>query len=187
MYLVLLYGEIVTPSNLATHLPNWQTLIPATAIVVAIGVLNSFFSPLAKARFVFLRWHHPLPGSRAFSHFAKVDSRVDVDKLKEKTGAFPKSPRRQNSKWYSIYKAMEDAPEVREAHKNFLLTRDYAMFALLICLVLAPLSFKQFPSFTMALSYSGFLIVQVVLVVRAARVHGYRFVTTVLARKSAEP
>lgn len=155
--------------------------------MVAVGVLNAFFSAHAKARFVFLRWHDPLPAGRAFSYFAKVDSRVDVVKLKAKIGAFPKSPSRQNAKWYSLYKTMEDAPEVRDAHKNFLLTRDYAMFALLFCLVLAPLGFKQFPSLTMALSYSGFLIVQVVLVVRAARVHGNRFVTTVLARKSAEP
>lgn len=155
--------------------------------MITVGVLNAFFSAHAKARFVFLRWHDPLPASRAFSHFAKVDSRVDIDNLKAKIGAFPKSPRRQNSKWYSLYKATEDAPAVRDAHKNFLLTRDYAVFALLLCLVLAPLAVKQFSSLTMALSYSGFLIIQVVLVVRAARVHGYRFVTTVLARKSAEP
>jgi hypothetical protein len=152
-----------------------------------VGVLNALFSPTAKAQIVFLRWSDPLPGSRAFSKLVKTDSRIDVKKLKAKVGTFPTAPKRQNALWYSLYKSIEDDPAVSTAHKNYLLTRDYAIFAALSVPILGCLAFVQFPTSTMALSYTGFLIVQFVLVVRAARTHGSRFVTTVLARKSAEP
>ncbi len=161
-------------------------IIPAAFLVVAVGVINAFFSPTAKARLVFLRWNHPLPGSRAFSKLAKTDTRIDLNKLRAKIGAFPKAPGRQNAVWYSLYKAIENDPAVSQVHKSYLLTRDYTVFAALFVPILGGLALAQFPSSTMALSYLGSLVVQFVLVVRAARTHGFRFVTTVLARTSAE-
>lgn len=162
-------------------------MLPVAFVVVIVGVLNALFSATAKARIVFLRWSNPLPGSRAFSKLLKTDSRIDVQKLKAKVGTFPRTPERQNALWYSLYRSIEDNPAVNTAHKSYLLTRDYAFFAALFLVVLGGLAVFQFPSPTIALSYVGFLFVQFVLVVRAARTHGARFVTTVLARKSAEP
>ena len=181
-----MYGDLLLQQNLSFVLPKWHVLLPAAFLVVAVGVINAFFSATAKARLIFLRWEHPLPGSRAFSELAKTDTRIDLDKLRATVGVFPKAPARQNSVWYSLYKSIENDPAVSQVHKSYLLTRDYAVFAALFIPILGGLSFVQFPTSTMALSYTGFLIVQFVLVVRAARTHGYRFVTTVLARKSAE-
>jgi hypothetical protein len=161
--------------------------LPSAFIVIAVGVINALFSPTAKARLIFLRWQHPLPGSRAFSEMAKTDTRIDLDKLKAAVGPFPKTPARQNAVWYSLYKSMENDPAVRQVHKSYLLTRDYAVFAALFIPILGGLALVQYPTSTMALSYAGFLVIQFVLVIRAARNHGFRFVTTVLARKSAEP
>jgi len=127
-----------------------------------------------------------LPGSRAFSDLIKTDSRIDVTKLKATLGSFPHTSERQNALWYSIYKPMENDPAVRQAHRNYLLCRDYAVFAAILIPVFGGLAFAQFPSLTTALGYVGLLFIQLVLVVRAARIHGCRFVTTVLARKSAE-
>lgn len=187
LYFVLLYGDAFRSLKFDEVFHHLPILLPSTTLVVAIAILNAILTADAKAKFVFLRRTDPLPGSRAFSHFAKTDSRINIDKLREKLGSFPKAPHRQNAVWYSLYKGMEDDPSIRQLHKYYLLFRDYAVFAVLLAVVLGALSFKQFSSLTMALSYTGFLIVQVVLVVRAARVYAYRFVTTVLARKSAEP
>ena len=74
---------------------------------------------------------------------------------------------------------------MRQVHREFLFTRDYACLALMMVLVLAPLSFVEAPSFKTALTYTGLLIVQFALVVRAARRHGVQLVRTVLALKSA--
>jgi len=82
---------------------------------------------------------------------------------------------------------MEDDSAVKQVHKSYLFTRDYSVFAVMLLLVLGPLAFFQFQSSTIALIYVGVLLLQFGLAVRAARVHGCRFVTTVLARKSAEP
>lgn len=160
--------------------------MPASAAGILVGVLNAQLSALYKYRLVFMRWSDPLPGCRAFSDLAKTDPRVSIDRLKAKVGKFPKPAGKQNALWYSIYKSMEDEPAVKQAHKSFLLTRDYAVFAVMFVFVLGTLAFVQFYSSTIALIYVGFLVLQFGLVVRAARVHGYRFVTTVLARKSAE-
>lgn len=187
VYLGLLFGNSLFQQNLSLPLPKWSVVLPATFLIVAVGVINAFFSATAKARLIFLRWNHPLPGSRAFSKLAKTDTRIDLDKLRTKTGRFPKAPAKQNAVWYSLYKSIENDPAVSQVHKSYLLTRDYAVFAVLLVPILGTLAFVQFPTSTMALSYMGFLIVQFVLVVRAARTHGFRFVTTVLARKSAEP
>jgi hypothetical protein len=180
-----LFGDSLFEQNSSFSLPR-NVVLPAGFLVVAVVVINAIFSPTAKARLVFLRWKHPLPGSRAFSKLAKTDTRIDLDKLRAKIGVFPKAPARQNAVWYSLYKSIENDPAVSQVHKIYLLTRDYAVFAALFIPILGGLALVQFPTFTIALSYAGSLIVQFVLVVRAARTHGFRFVTTVRARASAE-
>jgi hypothetical protein len=48
---------------------------------VVTTVANGLLSADMKARFVFLRWHHPLPGNRAFSKYAQQDPRIDQIRL----------------------------------------------------------------------------------------------------------
>lgn len=187
VYVALLVGDISGLAVAVAELAKWTAFIPASFLVVIVGILNALFSARCKARLVFTRWSNPLPGCRAFSELAKTDSRIDIDKLREKVGHFPKSPAKQNALWYSIYKSMENDEAIRSVHKSFLLTRDYAVLGAMFLPILGTLAFVQFHSFTMALIYVGSLVLQFALVIRAARVYGNGFVTSVLARKSAEP
>jgi hypothetical protein len=70
-------------------------------------------------------------------------------------------------------------------HRAFLFTRDYACLGLFMCAVLGVAGFVQIPSTRTALGYFALLVAQFLLARRAARNHGVRFVTTVLALKSA--
>jgi hypothetical protein len=187
VYLGLFFGDAALFSAALENFPKWTAMIPASSILLVVGVLNALLSATCKAQLVFTRYSNPLPGCRAFSELAKTDARIDLASLKASIGKFPVAPKKQNALWYSVYRTMEDEPSVRQAHRSYLLARDYAVFALFFLIILGPLSFLQFPSSTIALSYTGLLIVQLLLAGRAARVNGIRFVTTVLARKSAEP
>jgi hypothetical protein len=59
---------------------------------MAVLLLNSLLPAHWKARLVFWRWNHVLPGHRAFSYHATRDSRIDIAKLKKNVGAFPDAP-----------------------------------------------------------------------------------------------
>ena len=79
----------------------------------------------------------------------------------------------------------EDHPSVLQVHREFLFTRDYAGLALMMLIVLGAMGFIQIPSTQTGWLYLGVLVLQFALVWHAARNHGRRFVTTVLALKSA--
>ena len=158
---------------------------PAGMALILVGIVNAQLGAEAKARVVFLRWRNPLPGSEAFTRHAREDHRVNVGALEGAFGPLPTSPREQNALWYRLFKSVEDHLSVRQVHREFLFTRDYACLALLMLLVLAPLSIAEAPSIKAAMTYSGLLTLQFALVVRAARHHGVRLVRTVLALKGA--
>jgi hypothetical protein len=171
---------------------DWSSLtgafahaVPAGIGLILVSIVNAQLSSDAKARVVFFRWRNPLPGSEAFTRHAHEDPRVNARALEQALGAPPTDPQEQNAVWYRLFKSIEDHPSVRQVHREFLFTRDYACIALMMALVLAPLSVVETPSFKVALIYTGLLILQFVLVVRAARQHGVRLVRTVLALKSA--
>ena len=175
-----------------TGFADWKSLIaavtqsvPAGFAVIMVGVVNAQLSADTKARVIFLRWHNPLPASRAFSFYATRDSRIDLERLTYLFGPFPTDPQQQNAKWYALYKSVEPDPSVSQVHREFLFTRDYGCLSLLIGLVLGSLAFFSASSRAVAIAYGVVLLVQFLLVSRAARQHGERFVTTVLALKAA--
>ena len=86
---------------------------------IACGVLPASW----KAFLVLLR-RNPLPGCRAFTEMAPSDPRIDLQRLRALMGDLPESPTNQNSKWYSLYKKVQDELTVSEAYKAFLLYRD---------------------------------------------------------------
>jgi hypothetical protein len=133
---------------------------------------------------VFWRWADPLPGSFAFSRYAQRDPRIDVTALRKAVGAWPSEPREQNAQWYRHYKSVEGEPAVVDAHRHFLLTRDYTAIAFLLLLTAGPLGFCLISSATTAGAYIGLLLLQYLLVRQAAHNYGVRFVTTVLALKA---
>jgi len=113
------------------------SLVGVAPIVVML--LNPLVPSHIKAIFVFWRLRQVLPGHRAFSHHALADVRIDVTKLKKNAGAFPETPKDQNTKWYSLFKKVENDPAIEQVHKQFLLLRDLAMLSilLLICSLIA--------------------------------------------------
>jgi hypothetical protein len=134
-----------------------------------------------------MRWRNPLPGCEAFSRYAKGDERIDFSALERLWGPLPENPREQNALWYRLYKSVDLDPSVEQVHRSFLFTRDYACLALMLAVVLGLVGFVQIPSKRIAAVYFFVLVLQFLVAGQAARIHGKRFVTTVLAIKGAEP
>jgi hypothetical protein len=164
---------------------QWRGLLPAGVGVIVAGVANGLLSSNAKARLVFWRWSNPLPASFAFSYYVERDTRIDVGNLRKRVGPFPSEPREQNTKWYSLYKSVSNEPAVLDAHRNFLLMRDYAGVAFLLLPIAGAIGFWQIPSLPTASLYAVLLLAQYLLARHVERNHGIRFVTTVLALKAA--
>lgn len=168
------------------HLARGATqALPGGLGLVLIGIANAQLSADAKARIVFWRWNNPLPGSEAFTRHAGRDPRVDLAAIAKAYGPLPVDRREQNALWYRLYKSVDNDASVQQVHREFLFTRDYACLALMMMAVLGTAGFIQFASMSTALGYLALLAVQFALAVRAARNHGRRFVTTVLALKGA--
>jgi hypothetical protein len=162
-----------------------RDILPAFVGVTLAGVLNAQLSAEAKARLVFLRWRNPLPGSEAFTKYARADPRVDLPALERSFGPLPTEPREQNALWYKMYKSVDTEPAVVQVHRAFLFARDYTCLAALALLVLGSGALIQIPSGATALGFIGILTTQLLLARRAACTHGRRFVGTVLALKVA--
>jgi hypothetical protein len=164
---------------------NLEGILPAGLGLVLTGVINAQLSPEMKARLVFMSWRDPLPGCKAFTCHAQSDARVDVACLELTYGPLPTAPREQNALWYRLYKTIEQDPAIGQVHRAFLFTRDYTSLALMFVIVFGAAGFIQIPSTRVAFIYLGLLLLQFVLAGQAARNHGKRFVTTVLAIKGA--
>lgn len=162
-------------------------LLPAGFSFIVTSVANGLLSANMKARLVFLRWAHALPGHRAFSKHAPVDPRIDLERLKKSLGNnFPKEPEAENKAWYRMFKEEEAAPEVQHIHREFLLMRDYTGFSALFLVGLGVASFVFVKSWEASLAYCIALLLQFIIVRHVAATYGTRFVCTVLAVKSAK-
>lgn len=159
----------------------------AALIPVIPLLLNNTVPQLWKARLVFWKWENPLPGSQAFSKFAFLDERINIEKLKQLVPNFPTAPREQNSLWYSIYQRFRNEVSVADAHKAFLLHRDLATLSVLLCLVsiLVLCIFLDYSAAAVG-KVSAVFVIQYVLTMLSARFSGQRFVCTVLAVYSTQ-
>lgn len=184
-YYAVVQNNAILAGDWVSLAKNLEGALPAGLGLVLTGVVNAQLSPEMKARVVFMSWRDPLPGCKAFTCHARSDARVDVACLELTYGPLPTAPREQNALWYKLYKTIEQEPAVRQAHRAFLFTRDYASLALMFAAVLGVAGFIQIPSTRVALIYLGLLLLQFALAGQAARNHGKRFVTTVLAIKGA--
>lgn len=183
--ILLMHANPIQIADWATAGAALSRAVPAGVALILIGVLNAQLSSDMKARIVFGKWRYPLPGAEAFSRFAKADDRIDYSALEAQFGPFPTSPKEQSALWYKLYKTIGDDPSVRQVHREYLFTRDYACLALMLVLIFGPIGLMKIEPMSTALTYWGLLVLQFVLVVRASRNHGRRFVTTVLALKAA--
>jgi hypothetical protein len=163
-------------------------LLPVGIATVVTTIANGLLSADMKARLVFLRWHHALPGNRAFSKYARRDPRIDRVRLAQMTDKEAlHTPEAENAIWYRLYKEVHNDPSVQQVHREFLLLRDYAGLAALFLIGFGTVAiFTVQPPKVLAV-YCLLLIAQFITVRHAAATYGIRFVTTVLALKASAP
>lgn len=183
-YLFAETGQLLVGDWIAL-LNDWQKAIPSGIALVLTGILNAQLSADVKARLVFWRWKDPLPGCRAFTFHAPRDPRINLTAIEQEHGTLPLEPKKQNALWYRLYKSVETDRSVEQAHRDFLLSRDYASILVLVFFVLGVAGYLQFESLKTLLFYLSLVGVQFVLACRAAQNNGHRLVTTVLALKGA--
>ena len=186
---IAVFAAFVATSKLALPkldggLGMLSTIGPASLAAIVAGVLADQFSPLMKARIIYLRWANPLPGARAFSDLGPADARVDMEGLKAKHGEFATDAHAQNRAWFKLYKVHENKPGVLDANKQYLLYRDYAATALLFLVALPPLAALKVKPQSLVLAYAACLLVQFLLARGAAAQNGRRLVTNVLSEAS---
>jgi hypothetical protein len=185
---VAVYYVLLTPgfevSEISNLLGDFESYVPAGLIALVVGVLNSQLGHEAKARIVFWRWNNPLPGSRAFSHIIRQDTRIDLTALQTAAGTLPTDPGEQNRLWFKWYREFQNEPGILQVHREYLFTRDWAGLAILLGLALVPLAFWQMER-VQAWIMLTIIVVEYLLVRRSAKNHGERFVASVMANKSA--
>ena len=159
--------------------------IIAVSIPLLTVVLSGVLDDITKARLVFWRWRHPLPGNRVFSELVSTDPRIDQRALKAAVGKLPRAPLEQNALWYRLYKKHKMVRSVWESHKIYLLTRDMSAIAAM-CGVLFSIGLAVTGGgWLISLIYTVILGVQYLLIARSARNYGDRFVLNVICEESS--
>lgn len=176
--------ELITSAT-TTQLGLYRA-IGAAVIPVLVLLLVNVLSSNVKAMFVYWRPLGWLPGCEAFTKYGPADPRVDLVSLKKNVGAFPTEPKDQNSKWFKLYKLVENVTEVAATQKDFLMYRDMAVLSLPL-IALAPLGLYIANSSKNAVWLAaGMFLVQYMLTALSARHAGERFVCNVLALHAAK-
>ena len=159
--------------------------LATTVMPVIVLLIVNVLPHDVKSMLVYWKPLGVLPGCEAFTKHGPRDPRIDMAALKKNVGALPTESTEQNSKWYKLYKQVPSEPEVREAHKLFLMYRDMAVLSLpLVTLVPLSLNVAGASNSTLALA-AGLFIIQYLLTALSARWSGIRFVCNVLAIHSA--
>lgn len=149
---------------------------PVLLVLLILGLFG-FLSRNLKNTLVHLKIKNPLPGSQCFSKWIKHDPRINTQKLKEKIGSFPKSPKEQNTKWYELYQQVKDKPEIIIAQRKYLLFRDLAILHFFLLIFIGTADLIIFNSFVLILYFfSLFCILS-----KIARNYGVEFVKTTIA------
>ena len=158
------------------------------AVITPIGafVLDGLLSADTKARVVYWRYTHPLPGSRAFSVHLKKETRADPERLVQQWGVVPNDPAEQNRLWYRIYRSVEKEIRVHEAHRAWLFSRDLTAYTVLFFVIFGIVTLVSYPLWPIGWWYLVGLATQYLTAMTAARNYGARFVRTVLAVASQD-
>jgi hypothetical protein len=158
----------------------------AIMLPVVVLLIVNVLPADAKAMLVYWRPLGVLPGAESFTKYGPSDPRIDMAALTKNVGLLPTDAREQNSKWYKLYKMVENQTEVSSAQKNFLMYRDMAAMSLpLIILVPLSLYFMGAPANGLWICAILFLV-QYILTAVSARNTGIRFVCNVLAIHAAK-
>ena len=169
---------------------NWTAIgkvvaVPAV-VTLLLGLIGWAIPREWKETIIFWRLGNKcLPSSRAFSQIADSDPRINFGRLSGLYGPFPLEPAKQTSTWYAIYRRHLSEPSVEDAHGAYLLYRE------MVCLVgvsimgtlIASVYFRLFWKST--LICVGFLVIEYIAVMLAARFSAEHLVANVLAIASA--
>ena len=166
-------SEIITPTGLGL-------IVLSITKLWLLGMLP----PSTRDKIVHWRFRHPLPGSRAFSKIAPNDPRIDLVKLTTDYGTLPEDPIEQGRLFYGIYKSVDGASGVDDAHRSYLAARDCSSMAFILLFVLTPLVFIVSTGVEPAVTFAGIMIVSFLLLSFAAQTYSLRFVQNVLAEAS---
>lgn len=158
-----------------------QNPLLAVAVHLSILVLSFVIPVNIKNVIVFWCLKNPLPGCRVFTELICKDHRIDIKELENKYGKLPTDPREQNTLWYKIYKDRQNEKIVLSSHGKWLLFREIASIALIFALLLSPIS-GVIGCNTASAIYSVLLIMQYLLLRRAAVNAAERFTCNVLVR-----
>lgn len=179
-------SDAIEKTGLHGLLTAVSNLFPIGFAFILTSIVNGLLSSVIKARLVFLRWTHALPGHRAFSKHAPADPRIDLNRLKKALGnKLPEGPDAENQAWYRIFKEVEAAPEIQHVHRELLFMRDYTCIAALCFVGYGITALIIVGPMKAAMLYALALLLQVIVVRHVAATYGERFVCTVLAVKSA--
>ncbi len=175
--------ELITSAT-TTQLGLYRA-IGAAVIPVLVLLLVNMLSSNVKAMLVYWKPLGWLPGSEAFTTYGPADPRVDMVALRKNVGVLPTDPKEQNSKWFKLYKLVENVTEVAATQKDFLMYRDMAVLSLPL-VAIAPLGLYLADASKGAMWVSaGMFLVQYLLTAVSARHAGERFVCNVLALHAA--
>ena len=86
VFYVLMQWDEIAVAGFKGLIMMSANLLPVGLAIVVTTVINGLLSSDAKARIVFLRWKHALPGHRAFSGLAPKDPRIDLARLEKVCG-----------------------------------------------------------------------------------------------------
>jgi hypothetical protein len=167
----------------------WAFLLPAGVGLAMLRVVNGLIDARGKDVLVFWKWRYPLPGFKAFSVYAKGDYRFRESDVLDKLRALNvdpdslrKDPAGQNAYWYGhVFSPLQDKPSVQQVARNFLFTRDYTAISFVMLIALGVAGYFVITPTTRWQLYCGGLILQYLLVSRAARVYGVETVKNALA------
>jgi hypothetical protein len=186
LYFAMGRWSAIFAGDWASFVGGWASVLPAGLGLIVVGVLNAQLDAVTKAKLVFMRSRDPLPASEAFTRWGPADPRVDMATLSAKFAPLPSDPKGQNALWYRLYKSIETDAAVEHAHREYLFTRDFHFLAALMLVAFGMLAIVTFTGVGKTLAYLAILIAQFLMTGQAARTHGRRLVSTVLARKAAE-
>lgn len=183
LVLLLAWPSLIFADELL-KLINWRVL--ATALVpVLVLLLVNILPDKMKTMLVYWKPYGWLPGSEVFTNFAVKDARGDMETLAKNVGLLPLEPRKQNERWYQLYKMVDDRTEVVNAHRTFLMYRDMAVLSLAFGGLSSLLLYVADVPKGVAWAAVLLFLAQYILTSLSARWSGIRFVCNVVALHSA--
>lgn len=151
------------------------------AFYVFVLVLTYLLPPVWKHRLVYMRWHHPLPGSRVFANLLDKDERVSRQDLVGEFGELPTTAADQNALWYKIYKTKQTDEVVLNSHGRWLLFRDIFSISIVFFLPSAFFTFWNSGSKAGVIFTLPYIVLLIGIWI-GARNTGERFACNVIAR-----